>query len=279
MRTMGQPHLNEVCLEVDDLLDAYALDALEPGERAFVERHLRTCLQQQDRLVELTEVATLLGRAAPSFAAPPALWDRLAAETAPVAGLAAPAIASVPEPVAPRPVPISSRGSRASKVVTLNRWVAWGSGVAAALLLASTVALGVALQRSGDDATPKDPVVEMVARGGQVAPLSTQPQPSEITEVGQGSILTAPGMAPAVVVDHWTPSNKMLQYIVWMAAASGEQPTVLGEITIDNDGHGVLVLNGVTSFEGYHVFGISIKTTDAAGLQNVLLGQPPAQAG
>ena len=273
MSMIRSPHLNEICLQVDDLLDAYALDGLELGERHFVEAHLDGCLQQRDRLAEFEEVLSMVGQAVAPLAPPPAVWDRLLAETAPStrAVLAAP----------PRPTPIRPivAATPPSKVVTVNRWVAWAGGVAAALLLASTVGLGAALQRQGDDDVPEDPLVEMVARGGQVVPLSTQPQPAAISDVGQGSILTAPGMTPAVVVDHWTPSSDALKYLVWMAAASGGGPTVIGEITIDEDGHGILVLNGVTTFEGFDIFGISIQTTPDAGLQDVLLGQPPAQTG
>ena len=216
----------------------------------------------------------MVGQAVAQVTPPPAIWDRLAAETA----QPAPSVAELG--VRPAPIRAASALTPSSKVVVMRRWVAWAGGVAAALLLASTVALGAALQRIGDDeVAAEDPLVEMVARGGQVVPLSTQPQPEAISKVGQGSILVAPGMAPAVVVDHWTPSNDALKYIVWMAAASGGAPTVLGEIKIDDDGHGILLLNGVTSFEGYDIFGISIQTTPDAGLQDVLLGDPPDQTG
>ena len=281
MSTTRQPHLNEVCLQVDDLLDAYALDALEPEERIFVQEHLDGCLQQRDRLAELEEVLAMVGQAVTPFQPPPAVWERLLTETAP-----APRVAVAPSEVVPaRPTPIQAAipASRPSKVVTMNRWVAWAGGVAAVLLLASTVALGTALQRADDDdgdgESADDPLVAMVARGGQVVPLDTQPQPTGLSEVGQGSLVVAPGMTPAVVVDHWTPSSDALKYIVWMAAASGGEATVLGEIKVDEDGNGILVLNGVTSFEGFDVFGISIQTTEGAGLQDVLLGDPDEQTG
>jgi len=290
MSTTRQPHLSEVCLQVDDLLDAYALDALEPEERIFVQEHLDGCLQQRDRLAELEEVLSMVGQAVTPLPPPPALWERLLTETGPVAraAVAAPEVVPArpaPEVVPARPTPIRAAipASRPSKVVTMNRWVAWAGGVAAALLLASTVALGAALQRAdgndGDGETAADPLVAMVARGGQVVPLDTQPQPAELSEVGQGSLLVAPGMTPAVVVDHWTPSSDALKYIVWMAAASGGEATVLGEIKVDEDGNGILVLNGVTSFEGFDVFGISIQTTEGAALQDVLLGDPDEQTG
>lgn len=279
MSTLRQLQPDEVCLQVDDLLDAYALGALDPAERVFVEEHLDGCLQQRDRLAELEDVLAMVGQAVTPLAPPPAIWDRLAAEIAHAPRTVAPA--PVVAPARPTPIHAAAPSPRPSKVVTLNRWVAWAGGVAAALLLASTVALGAALQRAGDDGdeAAADPLVEMVARGGQVLPLSTQPQPEELSEVGQGSLVVAPGMTPAVVVDHWTPSSDALKYIVWMARASGGDPTVLGEIKIDEDGNGILVLNGVTSFEGFDVFGISIQTADDAGLTDVLLGDPDEQVG
>ena len=269
MSMVRPPHLNEICLQVDDLLDAFALDALDLSERRFVEDHLVGCLQQRDRLAEIEEVLAMMGQAVTPMAPPPAVWERLAAETRP----AERAVAEV----RPTLIRAAVAPSRPSNVVTMDRWVAWAGGIAAALLLASTVALGAAVQRDDDDAIPEDPLVEMVARGGQVVPLNTQPQPEAINQVGQGSILLAPGMTPAVVVDHWTPTNDALKYIVWMAEAAGGAPTVLGEIKIDEHGRGVLVLAGVTTFEGYSIFGISIQTTAEAGLENVLLGEPPDQ--
>jgi len=264
------PHQIEICLQVDDLLDAYALDALDSDERRFVEAHLVGCLQQRDRLAELEELLSMVGQAVTPLAPPPAVWERLVAETRP-------AVSAVAQP---RPTALRAHvPGTPSNVVTMNRWVAWAGGIAAAILLASTVALGAALQENGDDDAAKDdPIIQMVARGGQVVPLSTQPQPEAISEVGKGSILLAPGMSPAVVVDHWTPSNDALKYIVWMAEAVGGAPTVLGEIEIDEDGNGILLLNGVTSFEGYRIFGISIQTAEGAGLQDVLLGDPTDQS-
>ena len=279
MSTIRQSNLNDICLQIDDLLEAYALDALEPDEGAFVDEHLDGCPQQQEHLSELEQVLSMVGQAVTPLAPPPAVWERLVAETAPTSRAAA----SAPDVVPARPSPIGRAAAtpRPSNVVTMNRWVAWAGGVAAALLLASTVALGAALQRDDDDdgETAEDPLVAMVARGGQVVPLNTQPQPEGLSAVGQGSLLVAPGMTPAVVVDHWTPSSEALKYIVWMAAASGGEATVLGEIKVDEDGNGVLLLNGVTSFDGFDVFGISIQTAEGAGLQDVLLGDPDEQSG
>ncbi|MCB9373293.1 MAG: anti-sigma factor [Microthrixaceae bacterium] len=62
--------------ELRELLGAYALDAVEPGEAAAVERHLRACPQCRAEVEEHRAVAALLGNA--GAAAPAGLWDRIA---------------------------------------------------------------------------------------------------------------------------------------------------------------------------------------------------------
>jgi anti-sigma factor RsiW len=46
--------------EIKELLGAYALDALEPDERAMVEAHLRTCVRCSVEVARHHEVAGLL---------------------------------------------------------------------------------------------------------------------------------------------------------------------------------------------------------------------------
>ncbi len=77
------------CEELRDQLAAYAAGALEAGETAAVESHLRTCREHDGELVELRAtalaLATLVADAEPS----PALAgriERLTAEESPAAG-------------------------------------------------------------------------------------------------------------------------------------------------------------------------------------------------
>lgn len=62
--------------EIEELLGAYALDAVEPDERELVERHLLDCPRCRAELADHLEVAAMLAEGAP---APEGLWARIAA--------------------------------------------------------------------------------------------------------------------------------------------------------------------------------------------------------
>jgi anti-sigma factor RsiW len=62
--------------EIEELLGAYALDALEPDERALVEAHLATCPRCAAEVAQHHEVAGLLANDGGD--APGELWDRIA---------------------------------------------------------------------------------------------------------------------------------------------------------------------------------------------------------
>lgn len=61
--------------ELQELLGAYALDAVEPEEAAAIERHLPTCPRCRNEVTDHREVAALLGYAGAS--APSGVWDRI----------------------------------------------------------------------------------------------------------------------------------------------------------------------------------------------------------
>jgi anti-sigma-K factor RskA len=67
---------------VDDLVDAYALGALEPDEVDVVERHLQTCHACQALVAEARRASELLLYAAPQVAPPAALRGRVLARIA-----------------------------------------------------------------------------------------------------------------------------------------------------------------------------------------------------
>lgn len=62
--------------DLQELLGAYALDAVDPDEAAELEEHLRSCPQCQAELAEHRSVASLLANT--GGPAPAALWDRIA---------------------------------------------------------------------------------------------------------------------------------------------------------------------------------------------------------
>jgi hypothetical protein len=120
--------------EIEELLGAYALHALDPDEADVVERHLEGCPRCRAEVADHREVATLLGHSGGT--APEGLWDRIATqleEAPPPMRLGLPAEASTV-------VPLASR--RRS-----NRLVAAAMGAAAAVVIA---VLGVQVVQQDD---------------------------------------------------------------------------------------------------------------------------------
>jgi anti-sigma-K factor RskA len=66
--------------EIQDLLGAYALDAVDADEAEQIERHLLDCTHCQAEVASFREVAGLLGQGAMDDLAPPGLWDRIASD-------------------------------------------------------------------------------------------------------------------------------------------------------------------------------------------------------
>ena len=71
---MRDRHTHE---EIQELLGAYALDAVDPDEAAVIEDHLRDCPRCRAEVAQHRETAALLANA--HAEAPAALWDRVAA--------------------------------------------------------------------------------------------------------------------------------------------------------------------------------------------------------
>ena len=73
---------------MDDLLGAFALDAVEPDEREMVERHLANDPVARAEVDEMRETAAVLASLPDSDeGAPPDLWDRIAGAISPGAGV------------------------------------------------------------------------------------------------------------------------------------------------------------------------------------------------
>ena len=79
--------------EIESLLGAYALDAVDDDERAEVEAHLATCPRCRAEVAAHREVAALMANGA--VAAPEGLWDRIAEELSPELPASAPGAADL----------------------------------------------------------------------------------------------------------------------------------------------------------------------------------------
>lgn len=134
MTMLGHP-------EVQELLGAYALDALEAGEVDAVDLHLRECARCRAEVEEYREAAALL--AFGGVDAPEGVWERIQAslEEAP------------PKLELARVVPLPA-----------SRWQSYGAKLAAAAaVVISLVALGVTVVRGGGGDDPSGLDAEIAA--------------------------------------------------------------------------------------------------------------------
>jgi len=188
--------------ELEELLGAYALDALDADEADAVERHLPSCARCRGEVEEYREVAALLAHT--GAAAPEGLWDRIAQSLdGEVPDIdVAPALPFLP-PVAPAHVGGSRLGA------DLGRHGGWPRRAAGAVMAAAAaviVVLGVemasqdqrldqmaallsvdALERAyqAAEATPGSERIELLSFDGQVDTRAV------VTEEGVGYLWAA----------------------------------------------------------------------------------------
>jgi hypothetical protein len=235
---------NEMCLEIADLIEGYAIGALDESEMLLVADRIGECPDQQDPLLQYEETVGLLGLLTAPIEPSATLWERLDRATS--------------EDALPEPIPL--RAAERRKLVVPD-WLAMAAAAAAVLLLISTVSLGVALRRSnsGDNSQAFESTVSTyLTSGGQVVPLTSLKTPDSLGWAGRGSLLIAPNLPPMIVVDKCVPSSKGYAYVVWLQR--GDQRTPMGTIEIGQDGRGMMTLAGVDSLAGYDTLGITIHT-------------------
>jgi hypothetical protein len=109
---MGVPELSH--REIESMLGAYALDAVDREEADAIELHLRECPKCEAEIAGLREVAALLAHS--GAPAPAGVWDRIVADLE----------GSPPRPIAlaSRP-PLSVLASAAAAVALIAASVAW----------------------------------------------------------------------------------------------------------------------------------------------------------
>ncbi|MEO7556361.1 MAG: anti-sigma factor [Acidimicrobiales bacterium] len=186
---MTTPHL-----ELEELLGAYVLDAVDPDERAAVERHLPVCPKCRAEVIELREVTALLANV--STPAPEGVWDNIVAslEEAP------PPLRLSIVPSAPTQAPPPSFAARVSR----RR-----ASIAAVAAIAAVVigVLGFAIGRTGTTSVRPDTSLAAAATSALGEPgsrnadlLSTTDQAKQAVAVvrGNGEGYLLGGNLPAV---------------------------------------------------------------------------------
>jgi anti-sigma-K factor RskA len=125
------------CDQAEELLGAYALDALPPDEAQAVREHLAGCARHASEAAELRAVAARLPAAAEPRNPPPELRERVLAAIAGESQQSA--VAAAPAAEAPRPS--ESARSRTSWAPASGRRFTYGWGALAAVVVAAFVGL------------------------------------------------------------------------------------------------------------------------------------------
>jgi hypothetical protein len=199
--------------EIEELLGAYALHALDPDEAELVEQHLHECPRCRAEVADHREVATMLGHTGGT--APEGLWDRIASqleEPPPPLRLGLPADAATV-------VPLASRRR-------YNRIVSAAVGAAAAVVIA---VLGVQvvhqddriedLEAAMDGSTVADAsVARLVSDDGDMA------VPAVLLPNGTGYLLTEdlPGLSEDRTYQLWGVTDRGVISLGLLGAEPGQ---------------------------------------------------------
>jgi anti-sigma-K factor RskA len=153
------------CVEAEELLGAYALDALPAADRARVDEHLQVCAEHRAAAQELKHVAPLLALTVEERAASPELRQRILDAVSQEPQTAAPQSAVVPVR------PLEASGRIVAPSATMRRRWRWGSriaGLAAAAVLLVGAGIGIGRLTVEPGATPQ--LVTWSFHGNSLAP-------------------------------------------------------------------------------------------------------------
>lgn len=177
--------------EIEELLGAYALDAVDDAEREEIERYLDENPRARDEVQQHREVATFLAYSGST--APPGLWDRIASELE----------GSAPD----RPISLETRRSVRRWPVRVGALVAAAAIAAIALLSAKVVQLNDRVDKS--NAAAADPLSAAAIRAMRDPTARLATLSSTDGQISMTAVITADGAGylvshkiPAATVGH-----------------------------------------------------------------------------
>lgn len=262
---MGDNLDHEIILE---LLPAFALDALEPGEMRLVSEHLVGCNACRAEFDALRQAAGLLAMAAPP-AEPPA---HLRAKILDIVGAEAPVTVAKPQSsVSPQPPaaswPAPAHGRTPASVDTQTRPVphlrkrlderlrGWLWRISPALALAGVLlVVGLSVsnvmlwQQVRSQAATPAPSYGMVHLQGAG---NTPQDPSGLLVVSRD------GMEGALIVDRLPQLDAARQYQLWLVKDG--QRTSGGVFSVDEIGYATLEVYSAQPLNSYTSFGITVE--------------------
>jgi anti-sigma-K factor RskA len=220
---------------VEELLPAYAIDALEEDETVRVSEHLAGCLACRAELTAYQAVADSLALAAPDAEPPADLKQRLMTRVQPS------------RPLAPARLAPQRRWWQSWASLTRKAMPAWGV-ISVVLVVALGIGNLVLWQRASRPlVTPSLDVMRTVAL------QSTDAAPDAVGTV----VIDMDGDHGALVVDGLSPLDVDHQYQVWLIVDG--QRTSGGVFSVDESGYGVLWLSSPQPLSDYEAVGITIE--------------------
>ena len=201
--------------QVQELLGAYALDAVEELERRDIEAHLATCPRCRAEVAEHLETAAML--ASVGERAPDGVWDEIS------------------ERLDERPPVIDLEAARTDRGRRRQPW-RWVSGAVAAAAVAAAVALGVAV-------TEQQQRIEQLAAEADEAGLARAAAAAAVRDDARlltlasesGDVRVEAGILPAgrgyLVEDNLRPLPTGRTYQLW--ALGGPDPISAGVLGRD----------------------------------------------
>lgn len=187
--------------DLQELLGAFAVDAVEPDEAAAVEAHLVECPRCRAEVAELREVAALLGPSGSD--APEGVWDKIAAS-----------LEEVPPPLRLE----VRREQRATR--SRPRWLGAGVAAVAAAVVAVLGISVVNLRNEVDDLKQgRTNGVALAAQQAMTAPDARIARLSGTGGLAAAAVLQADGQGYLLATG--LPSRSHGIYQLWGATASG----------------------------------------------------------
>lgn len=262
-RTAGCPH--------QELAVGWALHALEPAEESLVAAHLPECPSCSRIAAATEELGATLGLSVPEEIPSARLEQRIlgAAGVRP-AVLSASASAPVNVPAPPLPQPAVPRG-----------WARWlrsreVAGVAAAILVAATVALGVRVAQLNGELNRAQGEVTAMSQAIQAAADPAAVRVPLVAKDGRAVALVLAKPTRIMVVPTGLPGNRLQDqtYVLWGLRDGTPIALVAFDVVPDAPRpHAVPSSGGTAKFTGYAVSLEPGRSTPAVPTDVVASGQ------
>jgi anti-sigma-K factor RskA len=167
-------------MDVHELTAGYALDALDPAERAHYEEHLASCERCRDDLQGFWHVTGSLAHAAGGPAPPPALRERILEQ---------------------------ARSERTNVVPLQRRFAPRAFSAVAAVAAVAAIGLGIWATSLSRDLGGAEDMIEVLADPNARAVMTAN---------GEAQLVVTPAGEAALVVRKLAPAPKGKDYEIWV---------------------------------------------------------------